>query len=147
MPVATNDARLAASPGTDSKRRQAREEVAREFLRIHLFEVEGDWDLVRRTLQCIDFAQPVEAGPMPPCPPRLLSLTPGNLLGEGFFALHPSEGPNAATPKGQHWWRIAPEASYLRWSTFPSDRAGEARFYVPAARTSKGAGQASKERG
>lgn len=148
MPVAADDARLAASAGDDTKRLLAREAVAREFFRAHLFELEGDWDVVRRALQCIDYREPVVAGPMPSCPKRLLTLPVGNALGAGFFALHPAEGPNAAPGRGQEYWVIAPEAPYLRWSSVSTaERAGETRFYVPAARTSKGAGLASKERG
>jgi len=148
MPVAADDARLAASPGSDSKRLQAREAVAREFLRVNLYELEGDWDAVRRALQCIDLNEPVIAGPRPPCPSRLLTLPAGNALGAGFFALHPPEGAGAPTPRGQEWWTIAATAPYLRWSSAPiGGRPAEERFFVPAARTSKGGGLATRERG
>jgi hypothetical protein len=149
MPVAANDMRLAASPGADAKRKAARWSVAQDFFGKHLYQPEQDWELVRRAMQCIDMEQPVVVGP-PPIGAKRLVMPAMSALGPGFFSEQPARG----TAKVE-WWRIAPEAPYLKWfAPFvmiddgkpPAGRLGEARYFVPAARSSKGAGLAIPER-
>jgi hypothetical protein len=150
MPVATSEERLAASPGDDVKRAIARRAVAQAFFKKHVFEPEKDWDLVIRALQCIDYAQPVFVGPMPAAPKRLVGAA-RSPLGAGFFAEQPPKGAKV------EWWHISPEAPYLKWyapyviddggqKSGAGGKAGEARYFVPAARSSKGARLAIPER-
>lgn len=142
MPVAVNDQRLAASLGSDSKRIAIRRHVAEDFLSTHLFEVEGNWQIVRRALQCVDFAQPIVIGPYPPPPRRVAGLAAHSAFGAGFFSL---EAPKGVTPVD--WWLIAPEAPYMKWfapfiandDSARAGKPGEGRLFVPAARTKAGA--------
>jgi hypothetical protein len=149
MPIPVVQATLAASAGRDHKRIAARRAVATEFFKQHLFAEEGDWNLVRRAMQSIDFAQPVSIGPHPPAPRRLATLASQSHLGPGFLVEQPQE--SAAAPE---WFLIDPAASYLKWfAPYVSDdrqkgvggKPGVARFFVPAARTPKGARLAAKE--
>lgn len=131
--------RLAAAPGNAPQQRQARLEVAAEFLTKNIYEPGGDWLEVRRALQCIDLAQPVVVGPSPAAPAKLVALSGKPLLLAGFFA---EKAP--ATMTKPTWWTVAPEAPYLKWHLpfFPgtegSGAAGEARYFVPAARQGMG---------
>ena len=146
MPVLTSEERLAASLGEDAKRAAARRSIAQGFLKTHVFELEGDWDLVVRALQCIDYTQPVVVGPAPAAPKRLAAL-PASVLGLGFFLEQP---PKSLTKV--EWWYVAPEAPYLKWfapyvrDDEKSGKSGDARYFVPAARSSKGARLAIPER-
>lgn len=135
MPVQASEARLAASKGADDKRMRAREAVAREFFIKHIYDAGGTYEEVRRAVQCIDLAQPVVIGPPPDAPKRLVQLV-SSLLGVGFFAERAPEGAKVV------WWAIAPEAPYLKWfapfvpgAEGPSGTEGDARYFVPAART------------
>jgi hypothetical protein len=129
--------RLAASAGDDVKRIKARTAVVTAFFEKNLYALTGDWDVVRRAMQCIDLRQPVVEGPSPPVPPRLFELAVDTHLGHGFFVERPP-----AAGRVLAGWQIAAEASYLRWSSPYSPEArkshggapGEARFFVPAAR-------------
>ncbi|MFO0613580.1 MAG: hypothetical protein U0414_13370 [Polyangiaceae bacterium] len=140
MPVAVNDQRLAASLGSDTKRLSIRQKLAEDFFITHIFQPEKNWQLVRRALQTIDYAQPIVVGPFPPAPKRVAALPKSSALGAGFFAIDP--------PKNfpiLEWWLVAPEAPYMRWAARfilgdgPADdksgRPSEGRIFIPAART------------
>lgn len=143
MPVAVNDQRLAASLGADMKRTFIRRTVAEDFFTTHLFDKEGNWQIVRRVLQCIDYRQPVVVGPFPAAPRRVAALSQHSAFGAGFFSLDPVKG---VTPVD--WWLIAPEAPYIKWfapfvaaaDTSRPGKVGDGRLFVPAART-KSAGR------
>lgn len=131
--------RIAAAPGNTTSQRRARHDVMLEFLTRNIYEQGGDWAEVRRALQCVDYDQPVVVGPSPAAPPKLIALTGKPLLLSGFFA--EKAPPTLARPT---WWTIAPEAPYLKWflpfvlGKEGSGEAGEARFFIPAARQGMG---------
>lgn len=146
MPIPSSDAVLASSPGTDAKRKAARRALALEFLSMHLYEAEGDWNLVTRALLCMDLDEPVVVGPHPAAPKRLVAL-PQHALGQGFFAAEPS--PSDPAPL---WRNISPESRYLKWSSPVAasqkglDAQLRARYLVPGARLRAGARPLVKER-
>lgn len=131
--------RLAAALGATPDQRRARRHVAAEFLEKHIYAAGGNWVECRRVIQCIDVAQPVLIGPGPAAPAKLVALTAKPLLLDGFFA---EKAP--ATMTKPVWWVIAPEAPYLKWflpfvkGSEGSGAAGDARFFVPAARQGMG---------
>jgi len=131
--------RLAASPGRSLEQQRARRDVATEFFTKNLYEAGGEWDEARRALQCFDFTQPVVVGPSPAAPHRLVAIGVKPLLLAGFFA---EKVP--ATVTKPTWWTIAPEAPYLKWflpfvtGSEGAGAAGDARYYVPAARRGMG---------
>jgi hypothetical protein len=131
--------RLAAATGSTLEQQRARREVATDFFAKNIYESGGEWDEARRALQCFDFTQPVIVGPTPAAPPRLVAMGAKPLLLVGFFA---EKAPaTLATPK---WWTIAPEAPYMKWflpfvtGSEGAGAAGDARFFVPAARRGMG---------
>jgi hypothetical protein len=131
--------RLAAAPGNTVDQQRARSEVVTEFFEKHIFENGGSWDEVRRAIQNCDFSQPVVVGPSPAAPARLVALSSKPLLAGGFFA--EKAPPTLAKPV---WWVIAPEAPYMKWflpyvsGSEGSGAAGDARYFVPAARQGMG---------
>jgi hypothetical protein len=149
VPIAVGDERLAASPGRDAKRVEARRALAMEFFREHLYEADGakDWSVVRRAMQTVDLAYPVERGPAPSAPKRLVALPLKNGLGPGFFGAAAHDGLVAEA------YAIAPEALYLRYvapairdQDEPVVRPEEMRYFLPQVRQPKGARVATKER-
>jgi hypothetical protein len=132
-------ARAAAAPGATVEQQRARRNVAIEFFDKHLYQVGGGWDEARRAMQCFDYAQPVVVGPSPAAPARLVGLSSKPLLLGGFFA---EKAPPTLTKP--IWWVIAPQAPYLKWflpfvaGSQGSGAAGDARFFIPAARQGMG---------
>lgn len=121
---------LAVMPGATEDQIGARKRVAGRFLESQALAGNLEWKLVRRIAQCVDYTQPVFAGPTPPAPPELVALPPASFLGPGFFAIMPA-------PSEEHpaWYAIDPEAPYLKWFSPAGGEggAGEARFFVPIA--------------
>jgi len=131
--------RLAAAAGSTVQQQRARSEVATEFFEKNIYDGGGDWNEIRRALQCIDFAQPVLIGPSPAAPARLVVVGASPRAQPGYFAEKPP-----ATILKPTWWTIAPEAPYLKWflpfvsGSDGSGATGDARFFVPAARRGMG---------
>ncbi len=121
---------IAAQKGQGGEQIRARRGVAREFLEQSVYgQRTRDWDAVLRLMQCIDYLQPVLAGPSPAPPKRLYALTTSPYFPSGYFA---EEAPPGAPDSG--WWEIAPNTEYLKWYLPPAkaDAPPVARYFLPS---------------